>query len=124
MREINASTSGPISPLPRSALRPPDDVHQLFDLPALLGLIAGRNRVLDAVPHMIAQDLFFQPPQCGADRRDLGHDVNAIAVVRDHARDSADLAFDAVEPLRAGCLDVLSHVRYIPPYGIGGKSVR
>src|SRR3954469_13581903 len=52
----------PARHLPRSALRPPDDVHQLFDLPALLGLVARRDRMLDAVPHVIAQDFLFQPP--------------------------------------------------------------
>jgi hypothetical protein len=125
MREINPSNrpARHLTYLPRSALRPPDVVHQLFDLPTLLSLVARRDRMLDAVPDVIAQDFLFQTPQCSADRRDLRDDVDAVAVVLDHARDSADLAFDPIEPFRARCLDVLSHVQYIPPYGIGCKSV-
>src|SRR5882672_5522718 len=47
------------------------------------------------------------------------HDVDAVAVLVDHARDAAHLAFDAAQPFRAGCLDVVSHAGYIPLHGIG-----
>src|SRR6202012_4072529 len=48
-------------------------------------------------------------------------DVDAIAVVLDHARKPADLAFDSFEPFQAGRLDLLAHQVHIPPRGISFK---
>jgi hypothetical protein len=41
------------------ALRPAEHIHQLRDLPALIGLVAARNRVFDAVTDMVAQDFLL-----------------------------------------------------------------
>ncbi len=54
--------------LPRSAIRAPDHVHQLGDLAPLVGLVAGRDRVLDAMRDMIAQHLFLDAAQRRARR--------------------------------------------------------
>src|SRR6266540_3942636 len=44
--------------------------------------------------------------ECRVDCRDLREDVDAVAVVLDHALDAPDLSFDAVEALRQGALVV------------------
>ena len=80
--------------------------------------------MLDAVRDMIAQNLFLDTPQRRSGGGDLRDDVDAIAVVLDHAGDAGDLALDAVQALGAGDLDRLSHDRYIPPMGIFGKTGR
>jgi hypothetical protein len=61
------------------------DIHQLGDLAPLAGLVAGGDRILDAVGDMIAQNLLFGTPQRGAHHRDLGDDVDAIAVLNSDA---------------------------------------
>ncbi|MGY2811667.1 transposase-like protein [Bradyrhizobium sp. USDA 4506] len=81
-----------------SPIRAPDYVHQLGDLAPLVGLVAGRDRMLDAMRHMIAQHLFLDAAQRRARGRDLRHHVDAIAVVLDHGGQSADLTFDPFEP--------------------------
>lgn len=40
-----------------------DHVHQFGDLATLVGLVAGRNRVLDAMGDMVAQDFLLDPAQ-------------------------------------------------------------
>src|ERR1700704_1708399 len=77
-----------------SAVRAADDVHQLGDLAALIRFVAGRDRVLDAVSHVVAEDFLLEPAQGRPHRRDLRHDVDAIAVFFHHARQSAHLALD------------------------------
>jgi P-type Cu+ transporter len=106
------------------AFRPTHDIHQLFDLPALVGLVAGCDCALHAVRDMIAQDFLLETPQRCPYRRNLRDDVDAIAIVLDHARDAAHLALDAIQPLPACLLDVVAHAVYIPPYGISGKNAR
>src|SRR5262245_18454159 len=103
----------------RSAIRAAHDLPQLLDLAALIGLIARGDGVLHAMRDVIAQDFLFQPPKRGAHRRDLGHDVDAVAILLDHARNAAHLALDPAQSLRAGRLDVVTHARYIPLHGIG-----
>ena len=71
--------------------------------------------MFDATGDMTAQKFLLDARKGGANGRDLGHDVDAIAVLIDHLREAADLAFDTVEaPLRGG-LDVFQHRAYIPP---------
>src|SRR5262249_60657771 len=82
-------------------------------------LVAGGDRVLDAVRHVVAQDLVLEPAQGGAHGGDLRHHVDAIAVVLDHAGEAAHLALDPAEPLEAGGLGVVLHAGYIPLPGIG-----
>ena len=55
-------------------------------LAPLLALVAAGDRVLDAMADVVAQDLLLDPPQRGAHRRNLRDDVDAVAVLLDHAR--------------------------------------
>src|SRR5262245_57524349 len=103
----------------RSAIRAAHDLHQLLDLAALICLVARGDGVLDAMRDVIAQDFLFEPSESRAHRRDLGHDVDAVAILFDHARNAAHLALDPAQPLRAGRLDIVTHARYIPLHGIG-----
>ena len=66
------------TPLP---LRPSDHRHQLRDLLALVGFVAARDCVLDAMGDVVLQNLFLDPAQRGAHRRDLRHDVDAVAIL-------------------------------------------
>lgn len=100
---------------PELPLHAPEHVHQLGDLPALIGLVAARDRVLDAMRDVILQHFFLNPAQRRAHGGDLRDDIDTVAIFIDHAREPAHLAFDPVETFLAGRLDVLSHVAYIPP---------
>src|SRR4051812_34161480 len=95
--------------------RAPDHRHQLRDLLALVGLVAARDRMLDAMGDVIFQNLFLDPAQRGTHRRDLRHDVDAIAVLLDHFREAANLPLDPAKAFSDRCLDVLAHEVYIPP---------
>ena len=53
--------------------------------------------MVHAMGDMIAQDLFLDPAQRSAHRADLGDDVDAVALVLDHAGEAAHLALDAAE---------------------------
>src|SRR5207247_6515849 len=57
------------------------------------------KRIVVAVVHMVIEHLEAQALQCGSDGGDLGQDVDAVAVVVDHALDAAHLSLDAVEAL-------------------------
>lgn len=46
--------------------------------------------------HVAAKDLSLNLVQGGANRIDLGQDVDAVAVVLHHAMESADLTLDAL----------------------------
>jgi hypothetical protein len=83
------------------ALGAANDVHQLGDLAALIGAAARSDRTLDTVRDVVAQNLLFGAPQRRPHGSNLGNDVDAVAVVLDHSGETADLAFDAVEPLQA-----------------------
>lgn len=85
----------------QSALGATDDRHQFLDLAALLRLVAGRNGVFDAMADVVAKNFLFEPAQRGADRGDLRHDVDAVAILFDHAGKSADLSLDLRKALRA-----------------------
>ena len=56
--------------------------------------------------------------QRGAHRSDLRHDINAIALVLDHAGKPPHLALDAVEPLQRFTLAIFRHDDYIYPQGV------
>src|ERR1043166_9928895 len=104
-----------------SPLRPPHHVHQLGDLAPLIGLVARGDRVLDAMGDVVAQDFLLGAAQRRAYRRDLRDDVDAVAVVFDHAGEPPHLPLDALQALEARRLDVLAHGGYIPPTGIRCK---
>jgi hypothetical protein len=47
----------------------------------------------------------------------LRDDIDAVPILRDHARKTAYLTFDPIEPLEARLLDIIAHGRYIPLLG-------
>src|SRR5208282_6947237 len=94
---------------------------QFADLAPLLGLVTGCDRVLDAVRNVVGEDFLLGAAQRRARRRELGDDVDAIAVVLDHAGEPAHLALDPLEPLHHRRLGIRPHVRYIPLQGIRFK---
>src|SRR3569623_153101 len=79
-----------------------DHVHQFRDLPALVRLVAGMDRVFHTMSLVIPQDFLFDASQGGACRCDLRHHIDAIAVGLDHIAEAADLTFDAFQPFSAG----------------------
>ena len=80
----------------RSAAGSRHYVHQLGDLGALLRLVAAGDSVLDAMRDVVAQDLLLNLPESGAHGGNLRDDVDAIAILLDHARKAADLPLDSV----------------------------
>ncbi len=77
--------------------------------------------MLDAVGDVVGENFLLGAAQRGARRRELGDDVDAIAVVLDHAGEPTHLALDPLEPLRHRRLGIRAHVRYIPLQGIRCK---
>src|SRR5215831_10795010 len=106
----------------RLARRATHHVHQFGDLAPLIDLVAAPDRVIDTMRHMIAQDFFFGTPERGADCTDLRHDVDAIALVLNHAGEAPHLTFNTIESLERCRLAVLCHAVYIPPGGIVYKA--
>ena len=53
--------------------------------------------MLNAMTNMVAQDFLFDAAQGSTNRGDLRHDINAIAILFDHAGNSPYLAFDALQ---------------------------
>ena len=84
-----------------SAIGATDDVHEFRNLLALVGLTSRCDRLRDAMRNVIAQNLFLDTAQRGAHGRYLRDDVDAIAIIVDHAGQAAHLALDAIEPLPA-----------------------
>src|SRR5438045_9061313 len=70
---------------------------------------------------MISEHFFLDAAERGAHRRDLRDDIDAIAVLVDHFGQAANLALDPAQAFLAGCLDVFSHMAYIPLQGMGCK---
>ena len=83
-------------PLPPDRLpgRPCQHVHQLCDLLSLLRLVAAGDRVLNTMTNVIFQHSLLNPPQRCAHSRNLGDDIDAIALLSDHLGDAAHLPFD------------------------------
>src|SRR6266436_2905552 len=69
---------------PRLPVGSANDVHQLNNLLALIGLVAAGDRPFDAMRHVISQHFFLDAPKRGADGRDLRDDIDAIAVLINH----------------------------------------
>ena len=73
--------------------------------------------------NVIAKDFLFDPAQRGIDRRELCHDVDAIAILFDHPRYPTDLALYAIQAFSARRFRFLFHVDHIPHPGIKDKNV-
>jgi hypothetical protein len=63
--------------------------HEFSDLSPLLGSIARDDRILDATSDMVAQDFFLHASKRCPDRGNLRDDVDAIAILFDHANKTA-----------------------------------
>ena len=98
-----------------STLSSAKHIHELCDLLALIGLIAGRNGVLDAMANMVAKDFLLNASKSCAHGIDLRDDVDTVTVFIDHSRQTSHLSFDTAEAFAATGLDVVSHATYIPP---------
>jgi Cu+-exporting ATPase len=107
-----------------SSLATRDDINQLGDFAALLGLVAGRDRILDAVRRMVGKNFLFGAPQRRANRRKLRYDIDAIPIVTDHAGKPTHLSLDPPQAFQHRSLGNCSHAAYIPPRGIGFKAVQ
>src|ERR1022692_3920506 len=77
--------------------QPAERAHQLVDL--LLGVAGRAALALHAVTGVIVDQAEGDLVQCGLDRRDLGQDVNAVALVLDHPGHAAHLPLDPRETL-------------------------
>src|SRR5882724_11510959 len=106
---------------PELSVRPADNCHQFRYLCTLILLIATRNRVFDTMRDVIAEHFFLDTPERGAHRRDLGDDIDAVAILIHHLGQAADLALDPAQAFLTGCLDVFAHGLYIPLQGMGYK---
>lgn len=73
---------------------------------------------------VIAEHFLLDTPQSCSHRRDLGDDVDTIAVFLDHTREAAHLPFDALQSFRDLGLGFFLHEIYIPIPGIGFKTER
>jgi len=60
--------------------------YEFLDLPAPVSLVAGSNCVFPTVGDVITKDFLLDALQACTHRRDLCHDVDAIAVLLHHAQ--------------------------------------
>src|SRR5262245_42714960 len=67
-------------------------------------LVARAERAGDTVAHVLVEDLERERLERGVHGRDLGEDVDAVAVVLDHPLDPPHLALDPVQALDEGIL--------------------
>ena len=58
---------------------------------------------------VLTQYLLLDAPQCRANGGDLRDDIDAVAVLLDHAGEAADLALDPAQALQAGSFGMLAH---------------
>jgi len=77
-----------------SAFRSAQHAGEFSYFAPLLGFVAGCDCLFDAVRDVVGENFLLGAAQCSADRRELGHDINAIAVIFDHAGKASDLALD------------------------------
>ena len=101
----------------RSAARSAEDLDEFRDLFPLTGFVACGYRMLYAMGDVIAQDFLFDTSQSRARGRNLRDEVNAIAILVDHLRKTANLAFNAIEASFTRTLDVLAHRCLDTPIG-------
>jgi len=95
------------------------NLDELGNFTPLVLNVSGRDRVFDASLYMVAENFILDLLECRFDSLNLVEDIDAIAVLGDHAGDAADLAFDAAQPRGGRLLDSISHGDlYIPVSGI------
>ncbi len=96
--ETGAETVRLINFSRRHPVRPSQHLHQFRDLLALIGAVAGGDRAFHAMRDMVAQHFLLDAAQRRAHGGNLRDDVDAIAVLLDHAREPAHLSFDPLQP--------------------------
>jgi hypothetical protein len=106
---IDLRLKGIIARSTELSICPAHDCHQFFYLAALLSLVVGVYRMLDAVTNVVLQDLLLQAAQSGPGRCNLGDDVDTVSIFLDHAREPAHLPLDPVQSLCGVHLAVPSH---------------
>src|SRR5207247_6394765 len=74
-------------------------LEQFVGLRLRLTLVARSESAGDAVFDVLVEDLERERLERRIHSRDLGEDVDAVAVVLDHPLDPADLSFDPVQAL-------------------------
>ncbi len=95
-----------------------ENLHELRDFAPLIRCVARHDRMLDAMLDMVLKNRVSDLLERGLYCLDLVDDIDAIAVVRNHARDAANLALDAAQPHDSRLLDRVSHPRNIYRYGV------
>ena len=69
-----------------------ENLDELGHFPALVPGVARADRMLDAMGDVVAQDLVLDLLERGLHRLDLIEDVDAVAVLADHAGDAVIVA--------------------------------
>src|SRR6266851_1593080 len=110
-RSIGSSRRWASSLLTNLAIAAAQHIDELAHLLALLALVAAGDGVLDAMRDVILEDFLLRPPQRRAHRRNLRDDIDAVAIILDHAGEPAHLALDAAEPPQARGLGFLADDR-------------
>jgi len=87
--------AGPVCASSSIAAR--DDVDQFGHFATLVGLVAGCNRIGNAICRMVGKNFLLGAPQSGTDGRKLGHDIDAVSIGFDHTRQTAYLTFDPTQ---------------------------
>jgi hypothetical protein len=99
-KHIKAPTSA-VSPARAAKVRlprhPADRRDQFLDLVPLIGHVAGGERGGDTMRYVITKDLLLDFVQSRPDRMNLRQDVDTIAIVLDHPKQTANLTFDTPE---------------------------
>ena len=101
-------------PVLRESLPTKDADEFIDETLAFCGIRRGHGAV-DAMAEMLAQQIAFDSRQRCADRFDLGDDIDAVAIVYDHLRDTANLPLDPLQ--RRECLLRNSLIQWIPLLG-------
>src|SRR5262245_4092583 len=94
---------------PKSTRGPAQNIEKLCNLATLFAGVAADNRMLDAMRDVLTKHLFLDASKRRAHGRNLGDDVDAVAVFLEHAGKTAHLALDPAQPFKAGGLAMLAH---------------
>jgi len=98
----------------RLTRRPREQIDQFARFAALFRRVAADDCSLDAVMEMIREHFLFDADKGGPNCLQLVQDVNAVAVVLDHAGDPPHLTFDTVQPLESLLFRGLRRICSVP----------
>ena len=83
--------------------------EKFVDLGLSLAVVAGMERVCNAMLQMIRESLLLDAVERRAHGPDLGQHVDAITIFFDHAGNATHLALDATESGELGFLQLFVH---------------